>query len=227
MLRIWNLGRALDLLASSLPSDFQALSTDVSQASIQSIRIDESYSTTVTLPSVWATAHPQSAQERNIPIQIIDNHDGTASSSTWTTSLFSRSRAQDSSSTELLGTTTRTSYLTSTRSVQVTASLQETTLTSWTRSTTIWPDSATSWSPSPTPSPTSLEWDWWKGTKWQKTIAAEKKVRSAAVKLKVEMSGWKKAENDISPWVITFGVVLLALILTVMYVSLPLDIFVY
>lgn len=150
--------------------------------------------------------------------QIIDDHDGTAAPTTWTTTRLFHSQDIDSSSTSSLGTATRNLYSTSTQLLQVSASSSETTLASWTRSTTIWPDSATSWSPSPTPTTTSLEWDWWKGTKYQQTVAAEKKVRSAAaaVEQKVEMSGWKRAENDVSPWVITFGVVLAALTFALM-----------
>ncbi|KAE9983686.1 hypothetical protein EG327_005409 [Venturia inaequalis] len=146
--------------------------------------------------------------------QLIDDFEGSAAPTTWTTSLFSRSHAADSVSTTSSGTTTRASHSASTPSLQGSSSLQGTALPSGTRSTTIWPDSATSWNPPSSPTPTSLEWDWWKGTKWQKNMAAEKRVRSAAaeaVEQKVEMSGWKRAEHDVNPWVITFGVVLAAL----------------
>lgn len=109
-------------------------------------------------------------------------------------------------------TATRTTSLSATPSLETSTLLQETTLTSRSRSTTIWPNSATSWSPSPTAT-SALEWDWWKGTRFQKTISAKKGVRSAAaaVEQKVEMSGWRRAENSVNPWVITSGFVLAGL----------------
>lgn len=69
------------------------------------------------------------------------------------------------------------------------------------------------------PVPETLEWDYWKGTKWQKTLGAEKEIRSAAVEEKIKVSGWKRAENSVSPWVWTFGVILVALAFSCMLVT--------
>ncbi|QDS68369.1 hypothetical protein FKW77_010736 [Venturia effusa] len=129
--------------------------------------------------------------------------------------------------TEVRGQVTITRHKTVTRttsssSLEVSTPLQETTSTSRSRSTTIWPDSATSWSLASTPTSTGVEWDWWKGTRWQKTIVGKKEVRSvataaaAAAEQKVEMSGWKRAEDSVSPWVFTFGVILIALTFALM-----------
>lgn len=166
------------------------------------ITVYEKAHTTSTIRSFSKSGFPSA----NV-VAIIDGN------TTITTTSFARETSSESPSETSTQDITNTIFSTTTRSPTMSTHSQVSTPTSWSRSTTIWPDSATSWSPSSTPTPMSLEWDWYKGTKYQKKVSGEKKARSAAaaVEQKVEMSGWERAEDSVSLWVVTFGVVLAAL----------------